>query len=153
MKINIISVGKIKEKYFADALSEYKKRLSAFCEICVAEVAECAKNTPEEIKSAEGFLILERLSKMKGETFALDRGGEAVDSEDFSKLIGGAKTRRGAANFIIGGSYGLSAEVLKKADRVISFGTPTFPHQLFRVILAEQIYRGFMIESGRSYHK
>jgi 23S rRNA (pseudouridine1915-N3)-methyltransferase len=153
MKINIIAVGKIKEKYFADALSEYEKRLGAFCGFKIFESAECGGNNPEEIKTAEGFLFCERLSRIKGYNVALDKSGEALDSEGFSGVIADAKTGSGAANFIIGGSHGLGAEVLKKADKIVSFGRLTFPHRLFRVILAEQIYRGFMIAEGRSYHK
>jgi 23S rRNA (pseudouridine1915-N3)-methyltransferase len=153
MKINIITVGKIKEKYFADALSEYEKRLSAFCEFNVVEVAECVGNNPDEIKTAEGLLLSERLSKTKGYAVALDKSGESLDSEGFSGVIGAAKMRYGAANFVVGGSHGLDAEILKRADRIVSFGKMTFPHRLFRVILTEQIYRGFMIAEGRSYHK
>jgi 23S rRNA (pseudouridine1915-N3)-methyltransferase len=153
MKVNIISVGKVKEKYFADALSEYKKRLSAFCDFNVFEVAECVGNNPEEIKAAEGFLLSERLKKAKGAVVALDKSGESLDSEGFSGILGDAKTEGGAVNFVVGGSHGLAAEVLKRADRVVSFGKLTFPHRLFRVMLAEQVYRGFMIAEGRSYHK
>ncbi|MDR2046639.1 MAG: 23S rRNA (pseudouridine(1915)-N(3))-methyltransferase RlmH [Clostridiales bacterium] len=153
VKINIVSVGGLKEKYLAEALKEYEKRLTAFCEICFMETPECNdKNGADEVKNAEGRLILGRLEKLKGYTIALDDGGETPDSIGFSEIIGAA-SERGAVNFVVGGSHGLSRSVLDKADKIISFGKMTFPHQLFRVILIEQIYRAFMIRANRSYHK
>ncbi|MDR3293610.1 MAG: 23S rRNA (pseudouridine(1915)-N(3))-methyltransferase RlmH [Clostridiales bacterium] len=154
MKINIICVGKLKESYFTEAFLEYQKRMTPFGELRCIEVAECGRvNTPSEGKTAEGLLILERLEKNKGYTVALDRTGESPDSLAFADMIEAAKIRSGTVNFIIGGSHGLCREVLERADKSISFGNLTYPHQLFRVMLAEQIYRAFMISAGREYHK
>ncbi|MDR1905756.1 MAG: 23S rRNA (pseudouridine(1915)-N(3))-methyltransferase RlmH [Clostridiales bacterium] len=154
MKINIIAVGNIKEKYFAEAFEEYAKRLTPFCRLECIETNECVNlNNPSETKAAEGAIISERLKTRKGFTIALDPCGETRDSEGFAKIISDAMRRSGTINFIIGGSNGLSEEILKKADKAISFGNMTFPHRLFRVMLIEQIYRAFMIINNREYHK
>ncbi|MDR3263506.1 MAG: 23S rRNA (pseudouridine(1915)-N(3))-methyltransferase RlmH [Clostridiales bacterium] len=154
MKINIISVGKLKESYYLEAFDEYVKRLTPFCTFSLTETPECVKlNNADEIKLAEGRNISERLLKSKGFTVSLDRTGDTVDSQGFADIIDTGLTKSGSVNFVIGGSHGLSGDVLKQSDRVVSFGAITYPHQLFRVILAEQIYRAFMIRANRAYHK
>jgi len=159
MNLYIISVGKIKEKYLKDAIMEYSKRLSRYCRLEVIEVAD--EKTPEnasekeelQIKEKEGAAILRNV-KENMHVVALDLKGKMLSSEELSRYIGKCGIQ-GESNiaFIIGGSLGLSAEVLKRADFSISFSKMTFPHQLMRVILLEQIYRSYRIMSGEPYHK
>ena len=159
MNIYIISVGKIKEKYLKDAIVEYSKRLSRYCRLEIIEVAD--EKTPDNasekeellIKEKEGAAIL-RHTRDNMHVVALDLKGRMLSSEEFSKHIDNCGIQ-GESNvaFIIGGSLGLSAEVLKRADFSISFSKMTFPHQLMRVILLEQIYRSYRIMSGEPYHK
>ena len=153
IKINIVCVGRVKEKYFADGVAEYSKRLSRFCDFHIVEVAE------ENVKDLSAAAISERegkniLPKLRGAVFALAIEGKKYSSADFAKEIkkladGGA----GEITFVVGGSYGLSEEVKNKADGLISFSDMTFPHTLFRLILTEQIYRAFSIIAGTPYHK
>ena len=156
MRINIVAVGKIKEKFFTDAIAEYKKRLSRFCEFNVIEVDEYKNNktTAEQINitiNTEGERLLD---KAKGYIIALDKGGKLLSSEDIAEDIKEITTyKTSEITFIIGGSHGLSKEVLIRADEKISFGKVTYPHQLMRVILSEQIYRAFTIINGVPYHK
>ena len=152
-KVNLVCVGKVKEKYFADGIYEYVKRLKRFCDFNVTEVAE------ENVKDLSGAMIAEKegkniLPKLRGTVFALAIEGKKYSSEEFSKEIkkqadGGA----GEITFVVGGSYGLSEEVKNKADGLISFSDMTFPHTLFRLMLTEQIYRAFCITAGTPYHK
>ena len=152
MKINVIAVGKIKEKFFTDAISEYSKRLSKFCDFRVVEVAEATnyKNLTEK-SEIEGELLL---GKAKGFIVSLDGRGKLLSSEDLASaisenMVGGISE----ISFIIGGSNGLSEKVRNKSNLIVSFGKITFPHQLFRVVLSEQIYRAFTIINGMPYHK
>lgn len=152
MKVNIVCVGKIKEKFFTDAILEYKKRLSRFCVFNIIEVDEETNQTNLEKKSeAEGELLLKKCS---GVIVALDGKGKMLSSPEIADFI---KQKQNAAqseiSFVIGGSNGLSKAVLQKANLVLSFGNITFPHQLFRVVLIEQIYRAFTILEGLPYHK
>lgn len=152
MKVNIICVGKIKESFFVEAINEYKKRLSRFCTFNIIEVDEDSKQTNLLAKSEkEGSMLL---SKCSGAIIALDGRGKMLSSEEIAdyiekKEVGGISE----ISFVIGGSNGLSDEVLKRADLILSFGKITFPHQLFRVVLSEQIYRAFTILKGLPYHK
>ena len=152
MKINIVAVGKIKEKFFTDAIQEYQKRLSKFCDLKIIEVQEASnfKNLEEKSK-LEGELLL---NKSKGYLIALDGGSKQLSSEEIAQVMS-EKMINGTSeiSFIIGGSNGLSQEVLDKSNLRLSFGKITFPHQLFRVVLSEQIYRAFTIINGMPYHK
>ena len=152
MKINIVAVGKIKEKFFTDAIQEYQKRLSKFCDLKIIEVQEASnyKNLEEKSK-LEGELLL---SKSRGYLIALDGSSKQLSSEEIAQTIS-EKMINGVSeiSFIIGGSNGLSQEVLSKVNLKVSFGKITFPHQLFRVVLSEQIYRAFTIINGMPYHK
>lgn len=156
IKINVLAVGKVKEKYFAEAVAEYAKRLSKYCEFKITEISEenYSKTdvaTAEIIKQKEGEKILPLI---KGYVFAAAIEGKKVSSESFAdKLKRLADAGNGVFTFIIGGSYGLSKEVKDRANELISFSDATFPHTLFRVILTEQIYRAFCINSGSPYHK
>ena len=159
MKITVLTAGKIKEKYFTEAVREYAKRLSRYCELQIIETDDEA--TPDnaspaletQIKNKEGARILSRIPT-GAYVIALAIQGREVDSVGLSQKIS-ALTLNGHSHlvFIIGGSLGLSDAVLEKADEKLSFSRLTFPHQLMRVILLEQIYRSFRIARGEPYHK
>lgn len=159
MNITIISVGKVKEKFFADAIKEYTKRLSKYCRISEETIQDERADdsfSPAEIqqvKTREGQKILSRL-KHNTYAFVLDVKGRQLSSEELAEKVS-SLALQGASDltFIIGGSNGLSEEVLSRADFTLSFSKMTFPHQLFKVILLEQIYRAFKINSGETYHK
>lgn len=159
MKITVITVGKIKEKYLRDAITEYSKRLSKYCKLEILEVAD--EKTPdnasaiveEGIRQKEGERIL-RLIKEDAYVITLEIGGKMLDSVEFSRKIETLGIQgKSHICFIIGGSIGLGQEVLKRSDYGLSFSKMTFPHQLMRVILLEQIYRGYRIMSNEPYHK
>lgn len=147
-----MAVGKIKETFFTDAIREYAKRLSKFCEFRVTEVEEATSLTNlQQKQEKEGDLLL---TKAKGYIIVLDGGGKQISSEDLAKTLDDNMTAGVSEfSFLIGGSNGLSDKVKKCANQVISFGKITFPHQLFRVVLSEQIYRAFTIINHINYHK
>ena len=159
MNITVISVGKLKEKYLKQAIDEYSKRLTRYCKLEIIELPD--EKTPDnasekeelQIKDKEGKLIL---SKIKDNMFviAMDLNAKQLTSEEFGKFIehNGVMGNSNIA-FIIGGSLGISQEVIKRANHKICFSKMTFPHQLFRVMLLEQIYRGFRIIKNEPYHK
>lgn len=159
VNITIISVGKIKEKYLKNAIKEYDKRLSRYCKLNHIEVSD--EKAPENLSDIEMKNIKDKegegiLKNIKEGTYiiALDIQGEMLSSEEFAaKLDKLALQGKSTIAFIIGGSLGLSNEILKKADMKLSFSPMTFPHQLMKVILLEQIYRGFRINRGEPYHK
>ncbi len=156
IKINVIAVGKVKEEYFEKGIEEYSKRLSRFCEFNIIEVGEenykkIDNGTIQTILDKEGAKIQPLL---KGYVFALAIEGKKFSSESFAKEIEQkAVMGNGTITFVIGGSYGISKEVKKRANSLISFSDMTFPHTLFRLMLTEQIYRAFCINSGVAYHK
>ena len=155
LKVNIVCIGKIKESFYRDAISEYAKRLTRFCKFNIVELQESllvGKNAQdiEKVKVQEGKNII---SKLSGYIIVLDLGGKQLSSEDLATTIESVSNSYSEITFVIGGSYGLSSEVLEKADKKIAFGKITFPHQLMRVVLVEQIYRAFMINSNSDYHK
>ena len=161
MKVTIIAVGKIKEKYLKDAIDEYSKRLSKFCTLSIVEVSEVVAKVENDssIKKSiedEGREIIAKIEAFakNGYVFAMDIEGKELSTVDFKNKISEIKLS-GVSDiaFIIGGSYGLSHEVKKMANFRLSFSKMTFPHQLFRVILIEQIYRVFKIENNEPYHK
>lgn len=159
MKITILCVGKVKEKFYRDAIGEYQKRLSRYCKLEIVEVTD--EKTPDgvsetvenQIKEKEGNRIL---SKIREEDYviALAIDGKMQDSVELSKNIQQLGVRgKSSIVFVIGGSLGLSEEVLKRANEKLSFSKMTFPHQLMRVILLEQVYRSYRIMNGEPYHK
>lgn len=159
MKIRIIAVGRLKEKFYAEAVDEFKKRLSRFCEVEIIEVDD--EKAPEKlsgaelcgVKNAEGRRILEKIAGADT-VVAAELGGKMLSSVEFAeKLRGFMLDGKSRIAFIIGGSNGLSAEVLARADFKWCFSPLTFSHQLFRVMLMEQIYRAFKIINGEPYHK
>jgi len=160
LKINIICIGKIKEKYFTDAVGEYAKRLTAFCKFSVIELNEerIRSNTPNEAQiaeviEAEGRRILQKIGT-SDYVAAMCIEGRLLSSEELSETLDkAALSGKSTVDFIIGGSYGLSDEVKRRADLRLSMSKMTFPHQLARVILSEQIYRAFEISTNGKYHK
>lgn len=163
MKITILCVGKIKEKFYRDAIMEYEKRLSRYCRLEIVEVAD--EKAPEgagealeaQIREKEGERVLARLEKLQQSGIfvcALAIDGKQLDSVELSKKIDMLGTG-GTSHivFLIGGSLGMSDALLKRADFALSFSKMTFPHQLMRVILLEQVYRAYRIMSGEPYHK
>ena len=159
MKITICCVGKVKEKFYVQAIEEYSKRLSRYCKLEIIEVQDektpdnASENLNLQIKQKEGERIL---SAIKDDAYvcALVIEGKMLDSVELSQKIDRLGIE-GKSNivFVIGGSLGLSKEVLDRADYYLSFSKMTFPHQLMRVILLEQIYRSYRIIKGEPYHK
>ena len=159
MRITLVTVGKIKEKYLRDAVAEYVKRLGKYCKLEIIEVAdektqERASETEEmAVRSKEGERILKHV-KEDAYVITLEIQGNQISSEELADKIEGLGVQgKSHVVFIIGGSIGLGMEVMKRSDYALSFSRMTFPHQLMRVILLEQIYRGFRIFNGVPYHK
>jgi rRNA large subunit m3Psi methyltransferase rlmH len=159
MKIKLVTVGKLKEKYLKDGIAEYTKRLSRFSKLEIVELAD--EKTPDKASEVENQQILEKegnriLAKISEREFvvALAIEGKQFASEEFSSILSDI-TVRGFSDitFVIGGSLGLSPTVKKRANLLMSFGKFTLPHQLMRLVLVEQIYRAFMIQQGSPYHK
>ena len=159
MKITVLTVGKIKEKFYRDAIDEYAKRLSKYASVSIVEVSD--EKTKENLSDTEFLQILNTegnklLSKIPDNAYviALDILGKKLDSVGFSRFME-ERMNTGDSHlvFVIGGSLGLSDEVKKRANYKISFSDMTFPHQLMRVILLEQVYRGFRIMRNEPYHK
>lgn len=159
MNITIISVGKLKEKYLKQAVEEYSKRLQRYCKLDIIELND--EKTPDnaspkeeqQIKEKEGQAILKSI-KDNSFVIALDLKGKMLSSEEFASFVQDSNTRGiSSFTFVIGGSLGLSQEIINRANYKLCFSKMTFPHQLFRVMLLEQIYRGFRIIGGEPYHK
>ncbi|MCQ2455345.1 MAG: 23S rRNA (pseudouridine(1915)-N(3))-methyltransferase RlmH [Clostridia bacterium] len=158
MKIKIIALGKLKEQYLKNAWSEYEKRLSRFCDLEITELSPFSlpdNPSASQIESALSFEaeMIEKKIPKDYYTFALMVEGKDISSEEFAEKISDLSNFGKNICFIIGSSYGLSQKIKEKADFKLSLSKMTFPHQLFRIILLEQIYRGFMINEGSTYHK
>ena len=159
MKIKIVTVGKLKEKYFKDGIAEYTKRISRFAKLEMIELAD--EKTPDKASELENQKILETegariLSKVGERDFVvvLAIEGKTLSSEEFSKQLEQASIKGySTLTFIIGGSLGLAPVVKNRANLSVSFGRLTLPHQLMRLVLVEQIYRAFTIQQGSPYHK
>ncbi len=156
VKINLLVVGKVKEKYFLEGINEYSKRLSRYADFNIIEVAE------ENFTRVDDALIktikereAERLKPhLKGYVLALAIEGKKYSSESFAKTLNSLiDNGNSVITFVIGGSYGISDEIKRKANALISFSDMTFPHTLFRLMFTEQIYRAFCIMNGSAYHK
>ena len=151
MKIEVICVGKLKEKYLVQAIDEYSKRLSRYCKLSITELAD--EKTPDNASDKEGEKILAKISD-SAYVIALDLHGKMISSEEFASFIADCGVRGNShLIFVIGGSLGLSDAVRQRANYKLCFSKMTFPHQLFRVMLLEQIYRGFRINNNEPYHK
>ena len=159
MKIKVVTVGKLKEKYLKDGIAEYTKRISRFAKLEMIELAD--EKTPDKASELENQKILETegariLSKVGERDFVvvLAIEGKTFSSEDFSKQLERASINGySTLSFIIGGSLGLAPIVKNRANLSVSFGRLTLPHQLMRLVLIEQIYRAFTIQQGSPYHK
>jgi 23S rRNA (pseudouridine1915-N3)-methyltransferase len=159
MNIQIIAVGKLKEKYLIDGIKEYAKRLGPYAKLSIHEVPD--EKVPETLSAAQEEQAKERegeriLALIKPDThvIALAIDGKLWSSEELAEQLGNLATYgRSQVAFVIGGSLGLSQAVLQRADQKLSFGRLTYPHQLMRLILVEQIYRAFKIIRGEPYHK
>lgn len=160
LRVNIICIGKIKEKYFTDAINEYSKRLSAFCKFSVIELAEekIRSNTPnasqiDEVIESEGKRILQKINS-SDYVVAMCIEGKMMSSEELSDTLDKISLMgKSTVDFVIGGSYGLSNSVKSRAELKLSMSKMTFPHQMARMILSEQIYRAFEISTNGKYHK
>lgn len=159
MKVKIISIGKLKEKYLKDGIAEYQKRLSRFCQLEMIELPD--EKTPDNASILEKEKIIategDRIEKKIGQrdfVIVLAIEGKTFSSEKFSQYLSDA-TVRGYSDitFIIGGSLGLDPRIKNRANLLMSFGLLTLPHQLMRLVLIEQVYRAFMIREGSPYHK
>lgn len=159
MRVSIACVGKVKEKFYRDAIAEYEKRLSKYCKLDFLEVSD--EKTPDEAGAALEEQIKEKearrlLEKIREDAFVctLEISGKRFSSEKFAQWMEGLAVQ-GVSHivFVIGGSLGLHESVRKRADMALSFSDMTFPHQLMRVILTEQIYRAFRIINNQPYHK
>jgi 23S rRNA (pseudouridine1915-N3)-methyltransferase len=159
MNISVISVGKLKEKYLKLGIEEFSKRLSKYCKLDLIELEDekCPENLSEKdmeiVKNKEGQRILSKI-KNNSHVIALAIDGKNLSSEELADTISKLAVRGNShITFIIGGSLGLSNEVLKRADYKLSFSKMTFPHQLMKLILLEQVYRSFRINNNEPYHK
>ena len=150
--IKIICIGKIKEKYYEQAIDEYKKRLSKYTKLEIIELPDENNKSVDVIKSLEKDKILSNI-KDKDYVITLEINGNKLDSVNLSKKLEQINLNYSNIVFVIGGSYGLDEEVSKRSNYKLSFSDLTFPHQLFRVILLEQIYRCFKIKNNETYHK
>ena len=159
MKIKVVTVGKLKEKYLKDGIEEYLKRISRFAKFQMIELAD--EKTPDKASESENQKILEIegqriLSKVGDRDFVIVLAieGKTFSSEEFSKQLEEASIKGfSTLTFIIGGSLGLAQDVKNRANLSVSFGRLTLPHQLMRLVLVEQIYRAFTIQQGSPYHK
>lgn len=150
--IKIICVGKIKEKFFKEGIEEYKKRLSKYTKLNIIEVEDVNLPNEELIKQKEAELIEKNINE-KDYVITLEIEGNEISSIELSKKIEQLEQTNPNITFIIGGSYGLDDKIKNRSNYKLSFSKLTFPHQLFRVILLEQIYRAFKIKNNESYHK
>ena len=155
IKVNLVCVGKVKEKYFAEGIAEYSKRLSRFCEFNIVELAEENINKPS---SQEKLILISKegekiLANLKGYVVVCAIEGKKFSSEKLASTIKETALKGGVITFVIGGSYGVSDKVKEKADMLLSASDMTFPHTMFRLMMTEQIYRAFTIIEGTAYHK
>ena len=154
MKIRIICPGKIRERFLSDGIDEYKKRLSKYCTVEIIEVPDCPDTMPvDQALAQEGDKILSKISS--GDVlWVMDLHGKEYTSEELSEIMISDLEKGGSTlNIAIGGSNGLSPELVKRADRRICFGKITMTHQMTRMLLLEQLYRGFKIYHNEKYHK
>ena len=156
--INIVCVGKIKEKYLKDAIDEYSKRLSKYCKLEIIEINDepipnnLSEKTAEIIKNIEGDKILAKIKNSY--IISLDLQGKQYSSEEFAEKVEKISVNSNSSiSFIIGGSLGLSNFVINNSNELICFSKMTFPHQLIRLFLLEQIFRAFKIQNNETYHR
>ena len=155
MNINIICIGKIKDKYINDGIAEFSKRMTSFASLNIIELKEYNKEDSVNISiEKESSEIMKQISKSNSYSILLDLDGKEITSENMSKYIENLKNKGiSSINFIIGGSNGVSKELKNSVDMKLKFSHFTFPHQLMRLILLEQVYRWFAISNNIKYHK
>lgn len=155
--INLVCIGKIKEDYLKNAITEYSKRLSKYCKLNIIELNDEAipdnlsDKMTENIKNLEGSRILSNIKNSY--IISLDLRGKQYSSEEFSNKLENISISNSSITFIIGGSLGLSKNVIESSNELISFSKMTFPHQLIRVFLLEQLFRAFKIQNNETYHR
>lgn len=158
LHINIICIGKIKEQYLKDAIAEYSKRLSKYCSLNILELPDeqlpysLNDSIIQNIKSSESNHILSHIKK-DSYVICLDLSGKQYSSEEFSMKLENISLNKSHITFIIGGTLGISKELLNKSNELICFSKMTFPHQLIRVFLLEQLFRAFKISNHETYHR
>lgn len=159
MNIRIVSVGKIKERYIQEGIKEFSKRLSRYCNLDIIEIDDekapenLSEKEMEKVKTKEGERILAKIPQ-NAFIISLEIEGKQLSSEELSKKIDDLMVNgKNDICFVIGGSLGLSTDVINRSNYKLSFSKMTFPHQLMRLILLEQVYRGFRIMKGEPYHK
>lgn len=151
LKINIVCVGNLKDKFYIDGAGEYAKRLSRFCSLKITEIKEFNNlQNIDQIKKSEGEEILKNLN---GYVVLMDVNGSTCSSEELASMLDDISLKNSEVTFVIGGSYGVSQNVKCRANKILSMSKMTFPHRLFRVMLLEQIYRAFTINNNIQYHK
>ncbi len=155
LKINIVAMGDIKEKYFTSAIDEYMKRLSRFADVKIIELREhvAPSNNIKDIEQALNKDAIEIEKHLRGYKIALDINGNQFSSVEFSKKLDSIALEKSEITFIIGASNGIAKSIKDKCNTLISFSKMTFPHQLMRVIFLEQLYRAFTISKNIAYHK
>lgn len=150
--IKIICVGKIKESFFREAIQEYQKRLSKYTKLEIIELPDYTNGNAQENQKKEALLIQKQIGP-KDYVITLEIEGRVFSSEQLAEKIDNLFQNYSTITFVIGGSYGLDASIKEKSDLSLSFSKMTFPHQLFRILLLEQIYRSYKIIHHESYHK
>ena len=150
--IKLICIGKIKEEFYKEAIKEYEKRLSKYIKLKIIELPDEALENKELILEKEAEKILKNINE-KDYCITLEIEGKMLTSEELSKKIENTLITNSNITFIIGGSYGLSEKVKQRSNYKLSFSKQTFPHQLFRVMFLEQLYRAFKIKNNETYHK
>ena len=153
MQVNIVCVGTLKEKYWIDAIQEYSKRLSKFCNFNIIEIKEQNITDINLVSKALEKESEDILKNLKGYIIVLDINGKVLSSEELAKTISDIQQISSTITFVIGSSFGLSEKIKQRANLRLSFSKLTFPHQMFRVMLAEQIYRAYTIINNIKYHK
>ncbi len=154
LKIKIIAVGNLKEKFFKEATDEYLKRINKFAKIEIKEVPECSTSSSISIEKIKEIESQNVLKEFDGYVVLLDKVGKNISSEEFADFFDKLQVNgTSKVCFAIGGSYGFTEDIRNRADMILSFGKMTFPHQLMRVVLVEQIYRAMTINGRIQYHK
>lgn len=151
ININLVCVGNLKEKFSKESQAEYQKRLSAFCNLSICEIKE--QNQLENVETILDREGKEICKKLKGYVVLCDIKGKEFSSEELAQKIDKLMLDNSCITFVVGGSYGVSEQVIKQSNERVSFSSMTFPHNLFRIMLLEQVYRSFTIINGKSYHK
>lgn len=156
MQIDMVCIGKLKEKYFKEAQEHYIKLLSRFAKVNIVEIPDISLENVKSVKEEQKIKEKEcgaALKYLKGFVIACDPLGRKYTSEEFSRFMQNEASKNGRISFVLGGSLGLDDKIKKRADALVSFSDMTMPHRLFRIVLLEQLFRAFKIANGETYHK